>query len=51
LMLMDGKMSDDVRIAIQAMQLISLYGTISPNWPPYIQSMINLFSFSVSLLY
>jgi hypothetical protein len=48
LLLSDGKMSADVRIAIQAMQLISLYNTISPNWPPYVKSLIDALSFSVS---
>jgi hypothetical protein len=47
LLLSDGKLSADVRIAIQAMQIISLYGTISPNWPPYVKSMINVLSLTV----
>jgi hypothetical protein len=44
----NGKLSPDVRIAIQSIQIISLYTAITPNWPPYIKSLINVFSLTVS---
>jgi hypothetical protein len=48
LMLSDGKLPPDVRVAIQAMQLMSLYNTITPKWPPYVKTLINALSFTVS---
>jgi hypothetical protein len=51
LMLGEGKFSPDVRVAIQAMQIMSLYTTISPNWPPYVKSLINALSFSVRTVF
>jgi hypothetical protein len=45
-----GGISADTKITIQSLQILALYSGISPNWPPYLLSLFNALSLTVTFL-
>jgi hypothetical protein len=42
-----GSISPDAKIAMQSMQIMALYSSISSKWPPYLKAILNSFSLTV----
>jgi hypothetical protein len=45
----DALVSKELRISLQALQLMALFSSITSNWPPQVIALFSVLSFSVSI--